>query len=325
MIRIAFSYSHADEELRNHLDVHLAGLKRQGIIESWHDRRLVAGDEIDHEIDRNFRAANIILLLISPHFIASDYCYDIETKNALDRHAQGNARVIPVILKPCDWKELPFGKLLAVPKDGKPIVQFQTLDEGFLQVVHAIKAAIAQLQSAKDSIPSTRIHATATVENAASLPASNSGDRSSNLRIRKTFTDKDIDDFRRTVFDYIVGYFENSLDELKRRNPKIETSALRNTKSSLEATIYSEGQRKCHCGIWIGNSGLGSGEILFSQSGVSRNSYNESLSVDDDGYSLGLKPIGMIWSGSSESNRGLLTSQGAAEFLWGAFVQPLQR
>ena len=61
--------------------------------------------------------AQIILLLISPSFLASDYCYDIETKRALDGHDKGEAKVIPVLLRPVDWEGAPFARLQGLPID----------------------------------------------------------------------------------------------------------------------------------------------------------------------------------------------------------------
>jgi hypothetical protein len=99
---IFFSYSHVDESLRDQLETHLSGLRRQGIISSWHDRQITAGTELGEAIDNHLNAADIILLLVSPDFIDSDYCYAREMKQALERHQIGEARVIPVILRPCD-------------------------------------------------------------------------------------------------------------------------------------------------------------------------------------------------------------------------------
>src|SRR5688500_12533021 len=97
---VLFSYSHADEELRNKLEVHLSMLKREGLVTAWHDRRITAGRELDPTINEHIESAGIILLLVSPEFLASEYCYEIEMKCALERHDAGDARVIPVILRP---------------------------------------------------------------------------------------------------------------------------------------------------------------------------------------------------------------------------------
>ena len=141
MPNVFFSYSHADEILRDQLEKQLAMLKRQGVIETWHDRRIGAGQEIDQLIDDHIEHDEIILLLVSPDFIASDYCYNMEMTRALERHAAGGAVVIPVILRACDWHHSPFGKLLATPQDGKPITQWVDRDEAFLQVAKAVRGA----------------------------------------------------------------------------------------------------------------------------------------------------------------------------------------
>ena len=110
-IRLFYSYSHKDEALRDELEEHLALLKRQGYIVGWHDRRIGAGEEWRDQLDKNLEEAQIILLLISSSFLASDYCSDIETKRALDRHDKGEAKVIPVLLRAVDWEGAPFARL----------------------------------------------------------------------------------------------------------------------------------------------------------------------------------------------------------------------
>src|ERR1700690_3593701 len=145
MASIFFSYSHADECLRDQLEIQLSGLQRQAIISSGHDRRITAGTDLNNSIDKHLDAAEVILLLISPDFIASDYCYEREMKRALERHDRGEARVIPVILRPCDWHDLPFGKLLATPTDGLPVTKWPNRDDAFLDVVTAIKRALKEL------------------------------------------------------------------------------------------------------------------------------------------------------------------------------------
>lgn len=131
MYKVFFSYSHRDEELRNGLEIHLSALKRQGIIEAWHDRKIPAGSEVDPSIMTEMEESDIILLLISPYFIASNYCYEVEMNRALERHQDGTAVVIPVILHMCDWHGLPFGKLLATPDDGKPVSKLTKTKGGF--------------------------------------------------------------------------------------------------------------------------------------------------------------------------------------------------
>lgn len=142
-VEIFYSYSHKDEEFRDELETHLSMMKRNGEITGWHDRRIIPGEEWEGEIDEHLESAGIILLLISPDFLASDYCWRVEVKRAMERHREGTARVIPIILRKCDWSSSPFGKLQALPKDGKPIKTWSDRDEAFTDVVSGLKRAIA--------------------------------------------------------------------------------------------------------------------------------------------------------------------------------------
>jgi hypothetical protein len=144
-IEIFISYSHRDEKLRHELETHLSLLRRQGVINAWHDRMVPAGTEWADQIDEHLESAAIILLLISPDFMASDYCYETEMTRAIERHEARQACVIPVILRASDWKSAPFGKLQALPKDGKPIMSWPDRDEAFLDVAQGIRTAISGL------------------------------------------------------------------------------------------------------------------------------------------------------------------------------------
>jgi hypothetical protein len=144
-VDVFFSYSHRDEKLRDKLALHLSMLQRQGVIKSWHDRNIGAGTEWAKEIDDKLNAAGIILLLISDHFLASDYCYDLEMQRAMERHEAGEAIVVPIILKPVDWKGAPFGKLQAFPKDSKPVTKWSNRDEAFLNIAQGIREAALAL------------------------------------------------------------------------------------------------------------------------------------------------------------------------------------
>lgn len=140
-----YSYSHEDEKLRAKLETHLKILERQGLIASWHDRRIGAGEEWKGAIDTHLEEARIILLLVSASFIASDYCWDIEMKRAIERHDCGEATVIPIILRSCDWRKAPFAKLQALPRDGKPVDEWRTLNAGFKNVAEGIRRAIGEI------------------------------------------------------------------------------------------------------------------------------------------------------------------------------------
>ena len=140
-----YSYAHKDEKLRNELEKHLFHLKRLGLIAEWYDRDISAGTEWEYEINAHLNSASIILLLISPDFIASEYCYSIEMTKAMERHEAGEARVIPIILRPSDWKSSPFSKLQVLPTNGRPVIKWQSRDEALLDVAKGIREAIKKL------------------------------------------------------------------------------------------------------------------------------------------------------------------------------------
>lgn len=149
-IEIFFSYSHKDEPFREQLETHLSMLKRQRLIKPWHDRMITAGDEWKGQIDDNLNAADIILLLVTANFLASDYCYDIEMTRATERHEIGEARVIPIILTPVEgWTHSPFAKLQVLPKDGKPVTKWENRDEAFVKLAQGIRRAIESLPQSK--------------------------------------------------------------------------------------------------------------------------------------------------------------------------------
>ncbi len=306
MATLFFSYSHKDEALRNELEVHLSMLKREGLIDAWHDRRIEAGEDIHESINSALDSADIVLLLISAYFLASDYCFDIEMTHALEKHGAGTARVIPIILHPCDWHNSPFGGLRATPPDGKPVSMFANQDEALSLIARDVREAAETFSTSVEMTATSTMEVPRTARR--ELP-----ERSSNLRVKKDFTDSDVDSFLEESFEYLARYFEASLHELEKRNANITTRYRRIDANSFTASIYNDGSRASECTIWMGGRDVFLGGIAYS-SGItmSRNSYNESLSVENDGYSLNLRSFGMSSPGMQQE--GKMSKEGAAEF-----------
>lgn len=149
-LKLFFSYSHKDEDLRDELAKHLTILERQGVISSWYDRRIVPGQEWDHQINDNLKTADIILLLVSSDFLASNYCWDVEVKTAIERHDAREACVIPVILRSVDWTDAPFAKLQALPKNAQPVKSWTNEDEAFTDVAKGIRHAANKLKGERE-------------------------------------------------------------------------------------------------------------------------------------------------------------------------------
>jgi hypothetical protein len=152
-LRLFISYSHKDVSLRVSLGDHLAALQREGVIETWHDRLISAGQEWAGEIKAELEAADIILCLVSAGFLASPYCQDKELKRALERHGAGEALVIPVILKPSDWSSSALGPLQALPANAKPVTKWSNRDEAFTSVAQGIRQAARKLAERARSSP----------------------------------------------------------------------------------------------------------------------------------------------------------------------------
>ena len=145
-LELFYSYAHKDERLRNELNKHLYNLKRQSFIIDWFDRDISAGTDWEQDIDTHLNTAQIILLLVSPDFMASDYCYSVEMKRALERHEASEARVIPIILKPVDWTGSPFSKLQVLPRNRKPVTSWKDRNAAFLEIAKDIRDTIKELR-----------------------------------------------------------------------------------------------------------------------------------------------------------------------------------
>lgn len=317
MAKVFFSYSHKDEDLRNRLETHLSMLKRQGQIEPWHDRRITAGDDLDNSIMAELEAADIVLFLVSADFLASNYCYEAEVARALERHKIGNTRVIPVILRPCEWRSAPFGNLLALPTDGKPVTKWADLDDAFLDIATGIREAVEKtrprpvVSTSRPPIPGAE-------------PEMIVSPRSSNLGIVKRFTEQERDEFRNEAFEFLAKFFANSVAELQERYPDLKTAFRRIDANRFTAAVYRNGTKEAACTIFLGGA-IGRGIAFAFRDDGETGSMNESLDVEHDDHSLFLRPLGMLRIGSSSGRETKFTMQGAAEYFWTAFIEPLQR
>ena len=155
-VRAFVSYAHADAALKDKFDAHTSLLKREQLLDSWHDGRISAGLDWEPELLKHLETAELVVLLISAEFIRSEYCWTTEMLRSLERHEQGMARVIPVILKPVDWQTSPFAKLQALPKNGKPVTSWDDRDAAFRDIAAGIRRAIIELRTGHNSAASMR-------------------------------------------------------------------------------------------------------------------------------------------------------------------------
>jgi hypothetical protein len=323
---VFFSYSHADEALRDQLEKQLSMLKRQGVIETWHDRRIGAGQEIDRTIDSHIETDDIILLLVSPDFLASDYCYEKEMLCAVARHDAGEAIVIPVILRACDWHGAPFGKLLATPTDGRPVTQWPDRDQAFLEVTRAVRGAAERLAGQQGNRASeVRAAPAPATPRQSGTVGYTSAVRSSNLRLAKQFTERDKDAFRNETFEFLAKFFENSLAELEARNSGIEGNFRRIDANRFTSVAYRDGRAVARCTVFMGGRHVGGGIAYSGTETSDSNSYNEMLNVEADDQAMFLRSMGMARFMRGRGDEEKLSQEGAAELYWEMFIEPLQR
>jgi len=150
-IQIFFSYAHEDLDLVHALRRHLVIFDRQRVIEKWLDRAIEPGTDWHGVIDERLKRADIILLFVSANFFDSNYCYDAEMDEALRRHDAGEARVIPVIARPCMWETAPFAVLQVVPRNGEPLTRWSDLDEACVDAARSIMGVVDGLNTARTS------------------------------------------------------------------------------------------------------------------------------------------------------------------------------
>jgi hypothetical protein len=141
--RIFYSYSHKDDDLRERLGTYLAPLKQQQRITEWHDRRIEPGANWDKEISAQLDSADLILLLVTADFLASEYCFGVEIERAMERLKRGAVKVVPILFKPCLWEESRFSDLQIIPRDAKPITSWPSIDEALKDVASELRTLVS--------------------------------------------------------------------------------------------------------------------------------------------------------------------------------------
>ncbi len=154
-VELFYSYAHCDEPLCKELQKHLTALKRSGLIRDWYDRKIEPGSEWAAEIQLAMERAGVILLLVSADFLASKYIFEVELPFALQRHTEGRAKVIPILLRPVEWHDLPFAKLQVLPTSARPVTSWPNADEAFSDVAGRLRELLyaERLEAVKTPVP----------------------------------------------------------------------------------------------------------------------------------------------------------------------------
>ncbi len=157
MVKVFISYSHKDEKYVEKLKTALAQIRRQGLLQDWNDHEIDAGDRFDDKINKELNESQLFIGLLSPDYIASNYCYEKEFEEALKLESKRNIQIIPVICRPCDWKNTPFAKFNALPKSAKAISDWQNEDSAFFNITEMLRSLIQQPKVTASSRPNLRV------------------------------------------------------------------------------------------------------------------------------------------------------------------------
>jgi hypothetical protein len=152
MLNCYISYSHTDDKMKETLVLHLAPLERQGLLQLLDDR-VMPGEEWQPTLDKRLSEAGIIIVLLSPGYLASHYCMEVEARRALERAVRGEIRLVPVILKRCDWHSTEFGRLQALPKNGRPISDWSKRADAYHGIVLAIRHVLNEESRSHPALP----------------------------------------------------------------------------------------------------------------------------------------------------------------------------
>ncbi|PWE52131.1 toll/interleukin-1 receptor domain-containing protein [Metarhizobium album] len=300
------SYSHADEKYLERLHKHMALLQRERAIETWTDHQIVPGGKLDGAVAQALERSDVFIALVSPDYLASNYCYDKEFEVALRMAESGKLHILPVIVEPCDWLSSPFSQFLALPKDGKPISEWTNSNVAYLDVISGVRRLV-----------STGTAQTAGTDKGATSPAS-SGRR---IKIKQEFDSIQKGEFTDQAFGVISDYFRNSCDEINGIED-LRAKFHQMNEGSFTCTVVNrgiKGGREAHITVHNGKGGrhhFGDINYVF-EAHAGTNTSNGAISVAADDYNMYLTLGFGSMMGRDDSK---LDAPQAAEALWLEFT-----
>lgn len=307
-MRAFISYSHHDEGALKRLHTHLAMLRREGRIDTWFDREILAGSELDTEIAEQLETCELFLLLVSPDFLDSRYCFELEMQRALARHDAGEARVVPIIVEPCDWPATPLRRLKVLPRDGKPVSEWTNQNNAYLDVVQELRRIFEAEKGGSAPGISEEITATAMQRGGARR-----------YRVKRDFDAIDRSEFGDSAFAAIRQYFEHATNEIN-TIANLRGRFVFLSPTSFGCTIVNRARDHGTAHITVhrrsGSSGLCEIYYSFVESAPT-NTANGGFNIEADEYELHL--TSMMMGTGRERER--LTSHSAAEQLWADFLE----
>lgn len=300
------SYSHADAAALERLHKHLAMLRRDSFIKAWTDHEILPGDSLDESIRSSLEGSGLFLALVSPDYLASNYCYDKEFQRALILMKASRLRIVPIIVEPCDWQNSPLGQLMALPKDGKPVSEWTNANTAYLDIVGGLRRILtAPAPSSTTEVKKASREA---------VPR--------RVRVKQDFDSIQKAEFADQAYEIIRGYFEASCKELT----DVGESTLKAKFEIMDATAFTctvvnRAKKSGEAHITIRNSKRRRGffgDITFVyERHAPGNTSNGHVGVEADDYSLYLT-LDNFSSGRSREEK--YSAEQVADRLWSDLV-----
>lgn len=308
-VQIFISYSHADDRVLERLHKHLAMMQRDALISAWSDHQILPGANLNAAISSELEKADIFLALLSPDYLASNYCYEKEFEFALERSREGALRVVPVIAEPCDWLSSPFQEFLALPKEGKAISEWTNANNAYLDIVTGLRRLVGEA-----SVPLERLEGPGRGE-VVSLARK--------VRVKRDFDVIEKVEFADKTFSSMRDYFRDAASELEGASEDLRSRMEDMSPTAFTCTIVNRAKMpKAEAHITVHNQkarsrGFGGNIEYVFQAYADPGSSNGSIRVDADEYNLYLSTNG--YGGYGENSK--YSPSQVAEWLWNKFVQ----
>ncbi len=301
------SYSHKDEDYLNKLHTHLATLRREGLITEWTDKEIKAGGNLDSEISKALKESGLFIALVSPDYLASNYCYEKEFEYALTKQDEGKLVIVPIIVEDCDWHNTPFSKLKALPKDGKPIANWSNPNTAYLNIIQELRKIISEpkpIQSGNGATAKEKV-----------IP-------SRNYKIKRDFDSLEKMEEVDKAFQELKDKTIANIREIKELD-NIKAEVLKNEDSYFEAIVVNRnktGSEEARLSITTQNDG-GSNAVFHNRSDfaiefqIKKDGYQKSSQV----FNLNFDDYNMYWQDSHNLTFGspdTITVSKMADKIW---------
>ena len=309
------SYSHNDSEMLDMLHKHLAQLKREGILKDWTDQNILAGGNLNNQINSALIGASVFIALISPDYIASNYCYEKEFQKALELEQQKKIIIIPVILEPCDWLNTPFSQFKAIPKDGKAVTLWENKNNAFLDIIQNIRKII---EFSKKLIPEIK-----------TIPSIFT-DNTRNYRVKRDFDSIEKIEFIEKTFTEVKEFLKRYIEELIQQIDNVNSKVLIDNNNQFHCLLVNRNKiaTEAHMNFFLNSENKSFNNFRNSQKELNYSIDTlERGNTPNKGFTLSHDEFALFWTQndiySFNQKSRTLTSKDIADTIWEESLQTI--